>query len=164
VSPSASVALPVSENGVRVGMVKAGAVVTSGAWLPVSVTVKPWFWIGPPRAVSPMNAVAPLTTSPSGSRLTAPSVPPYVTWKPVSSNVPAPNPAMVTICPAVSVGAPPLVVSATVPVAPEALVTENGSTSVFASVPPKASWWRVSATMGAVTVAPAGQPAIATLP
>ena len=56
-SPSASVALPVSANGVRSGIVYAGAVVTSGAWLPVGVMKKPRFWTGPPWTVSPTKPV-----------------------------------------------------------------------------------------------------------
>ena len=38
-SPSGSVAWPVSANGVRIGIVLVAGAVTTGAWLPVGVTL-----------------------------------------------------------------------------------------------------------------------------
>ena len=58
-SSSKSVALPVSANGVRIGIVKPAAVSTTGAWLPVASTMWPLLSTGPPRAVSPTKPLAP---------------------------------------------------------------------------------------------------------
>ena len=76
---------------------------TTGAWLPVSSMMKPWFSIGPPWAVSPTKP-ARAGRRRSAERAAGPcsaSVPPNVTWKPVSSSVPAPpKPATVAVAPA----------------------------------------------------------------
>ena len=58
VSPSASVALPVSAKGVRSGIVEPAGTVTTGAELPVGVTM-PWLSTGPPLSVSPAKPEAP---------------------------------------------------------------------------------------------------------
>src|SRR4051812_31377207 len=123
--------------------------------------MKPLFVGAPPWAVSPTKPVAPVRASVIGATSTPASVPPNVTWKPVSSNVPAPKPATATVPPAGRMPAEPFVVSATVPAAPFASVTVSGSTSTPASVPPKSRLYPVSATAPTVTVAPAGQVASA---
>jgi len=101
-SLSASVALPVSANGVRSGIVYAGVVVTSGAWLPVGVMKKPRFWTGPPRTFSPTKPVAPVPVTTSDSMSRPANVPPNSTWKPVLSSGPSSRPAhgwTVTVAP-----------------------------------------------------------------
>ena len=134
-----SVAEPVSANGVRGGIVKLPGPVTSGAKLPVSVTRKPLLLIGPPLAVSPTNPLPPTTVRLSGGWSTLASVPPKVTWKPVSSKVPPAKPATAPVAPAPSLETPPLVVSTTDPVAPTALATPNGSASTPVNGAPASS-------------------------
>ncbi len=100
---SASVALPVSANGVRSGIVYAGVVVTSGAWLPVGVMKKPRFWTGPPLTFSPAKPLAPVPVTTSDSRSMPANVPPNSTWKPTLSRLPSSRPAQgwtVTVAPA----------------------------------------------------------------
>ena len=138
-SPSGSVALPVSANGVRGGIVYAVGTVTSGAWLPVGVMVKPWLVGGPPWLVSPTKPVAPVGAIVSDGRSMPAKVPPNDTWKPCSLNAPPKKPVTATVPPVARMPALPLVVSATVPAAPTALVTASGSRSCPASVPPKSS-------------------------
>ncbi len=53
-----------SANGVRGGIVIGAGTVTSGALLPVGVTVKPLLDTAPPLSVSPTNPVAPVHTIP----------------------------------------------------------------------------------------------------
>ena len=102
VSPSASVALPVSANGVRTGMVTVSGTVTTGAWLVVSSTSQPPLSMAPPLAVSPTKPEVPEAfVSSSDATLVVASVPPNVTWKPLSLSVPLPpNAATVTVAPA----------------------------------------------------------------
>ncbi len=93
-SPSESVALPVSANGVRTGIVySAAAFVTTGAWLPFGPKVIPLLSTGPPFWVSPTKPLAPAApTTSSDGWFSAASVPcgwfavglPNVTSKPAS--------------------------------------------------------------------------------
>jgi hypothetical protein len=91
VSPSASVALPVSANGVRSGIVNDAGAVTTGALLPVALML-PLLSTGPPLSVSPTKPVTPLRLV-SESGLTFVSARGAVlnaTWKPSSEKAPLP--------------------------------------------------------------------------
>ncbi len=165
--PSKSVALPVSANGVRVGIVYCAAVVTVGAWLPVGVMIQPLLSTGPPLAVSPTYPVKPLTfVKASWLVFRRPSVPPKVTWNPKSLKIPAaPNGATVAVAPIGSMPGVPLTVSATEPVTPPTpFVTATALTSVPWWTPLNVSVNPVSVSEPTATVPPTGQPATATLP
>ncbi len=102
-SKSASVALPVSLNGVRVGIRTSAGALATGGWLPLSTIVDPWFWTGPPATISPTNPVVPeVSLRASGATGRLVSVPPKVTWNPSSLGSPTPpKPTTVSVPPAI---------------------------------------------------------------
>src|SRR5262249_10527575 len=104
-SPSGSEPPPVSENGVRYGIVYGPAgTVTDGAVFPVACWMTPWLYgAGPPLAVCPTKPDNPALRLVSVSGVTladCPSVPPNVTWNPWLDGVPAPaKPLTIAVAP-----------------------------------------------------------------
>ena len=88
-SPSESVAEPVSVNGVRVGIVLAAGAVTTGEWSVVAVTVPPLV-SGPPLTMVPTEALDVPTTGVT-VRVCWSLVVPQLTVNPLALGAPAPS-------------------------------------------------------------------------
>ena len=122
-SPSGSLPLPVSWNGVRTGIVSGAGTLTVGMALPVAVTVPPRV-VRPPLATSPAKPLAPPVTSMTCSKAAScpASAPPKLTVKPVS-----PRLETVTVPPAGQPAMPSMaaLMSAVVKLVPRTMGTES---------------------------------------